>query len=178
MRLFIAVYFPDGIKAAVAKIRDQLKMSASQGRFSADGNLHLTLVFIGECDEEQAAAIMKVLDGTVFAPFTLSFGTVGCFEREGGGTWWLGLKRSGALSALQAELSARLRQSGFALESREYTPHITLGREVRMRNGYKPPEVPAAEFSVKSVELMKSEHVGGRPTYTPIYSRNAEGSGL
>ena len=173
MRLFIAINFPDEIKAAAAKVRDGLKASALRGRFSLDENLHLTLVFIGECSEAQASEIKRVLDDTVFSPFALAFDRVGCFKRECGDTWWLGLKQSDALSALQTELSMRLKQSGFALENRKYTPHITLGREVKMAADYKPPEIASAKFSVTSVELMKSENINGKLTYTPIYSKSA-----
>jgi len=53
MRLFIAINFPDEIKATIAKIRDGLKEKAFRGNFSSDENLHLTLVFLGECDLRQ-----------------------------------------------------------------------------------------------------------------------------
>ena len=174
MRLFIAINFSDEIKAAAAKVRDQIKAAALRGRFSFDENLHLTLVFIGECSEAQASAIKKVLDDTVFSPFMLSFDTAGCFKREGGDTWWLGLRQSDALLALQAKLSARLGQSGFTLESRKYTPHITLGREVKMPAGYEPPKIASTEFGVTSIELMKSEYINSKLTYTPICSKSAK----
>jgi len=193
MRLFVAINFSNNIRAAVTKIRDGLKNAAICGRFSYDENLHLTLVFLGECDGKQAGVIKAALDKTAFTPFTLALDRVGCFRRdeptsrrlasfapskaqrgEGGDIWWLGLKENAALSALQAELSERLRQSGFVLENRKYTPHVTLGREVRMPASFIAPKVEPTEFNVASVELMKSEHINGRLTYTPIYSKSAK----
>jgi len=169
--LFIAINFPAEIKAAIAKIRDSLKESALRGNFTFDENLHLTLVFLGECDTRQTDAVKAVINDTIFPEFTLILEKVGYFKRDGGNTWWIGLKENKSLSDLQADLSARLKQKGFMLENRKYTPHVTIGRQIKMRSGFIPPEVPQVAFNVSSIELMKSEHINGKLVYTPLYSK-------
>jgi len=171
MRLFIAINFPDEIKATIAEIRDSLKASALRGNFSFDENLHLTLVFLGECDFRQTEAIKTVMDDTIFSEFTLMLDKVGYFKRDGGNTWWIGLKENKSLSDLQADLTKRLRQMGFTLENRKYTPHVTIAREVRMPSGFIKPEIPQDSFIVTSVELMKSERINGKLVYKSIYSK-------
>jgi 2'-5' RNA ligase len=98
---------------------------------------------------------------------------VGYFKRDGGHTWWIGLKENKPLSCLQADLSARLIQKGFELENRKYTPHVTIGREVKMPVGFVQPEVRQAGFNVTHIELMKSERINGKLVYTPVYSKNS-----
>ena len=127
MRLFIAINFPVEIKGAITKIRDRLKESALRGNFSLDENLHLTLIFLGECDSRQTQAIKLVMDDTSFQPLTLILEKSGYFKRDDGDTWWIGLKENKSLSDLQADLSNRLRQKGFDLEERKYKPHVTFG---------------------------------------------------
>ena len=166
MRLFIAINFPDETRAAIAKIRDNLKASAFRGNFTFDENLHLTLVFLGECDAQQTETIKAIMSGSVFSEFTLELEKVGYFKRNGGNTWWVGLKENSAFSALQANLSKRLKQKGFMIEDRKYSPHVTIGREVKMQAGFMLLEVPQVSFSVQSIDLMRSERINGKLTYT------------
>jgi len=171
MRLFIAINFPDEIKAAIAQVRDGIKKAALRGNFTLDANIHLTLVFLGECDARQVLSIKSVLEETRLTSFPLMLEKAGYFKRDGGNTWWIGLKENKPLSGLQSDLSARLQQKGFIIESRKYTPHVTIGREVKLPAGFVQPEVPQVGFDFTSIELMKSEHINGKLTYTPVYSK-------
>jgi len=171
MRLFVAINFPDEMKAAIAKIRDSIKEAAFYGNFTLTENLHLTLVFLGECDAQQTKAVKAVMNETIFPEFTLALDKVGYFKRDGGNTWWMGLKENKPLTDLQADLTGRLQQKGFTLESRKYLPHVTFGREVKLRSGFVQPEVPQVSFNVTSIELMKSERINGKLVYTSIHTR-------
>ena len=173
MRLFIAINFPDEIKAIIAEIRDGLKESALRGNFTIDENLHLTLVFLGECDFRQMESVKAVLNDTIFSEFTLMLDNVGYFKRDGGNTWWIGLKENDSISTFQADLTQRLKQKGFVLENRKYTPHVTIGRELRMPAGFVKPEVQQVSFVVASVDLMKSERINGKLKYTSVYTKNS-----
>ena len=171
MRLFIAINFPDKIKKAVAELRDHLKKSALRGNFTFDENLHLTLVFLGECNVQQTEAIKAVMNNTIFSKFTLALDNTGYFKRDVGNTWWIGLKENKSLSDLQANLTEHLMQKGFILENRKYTPHVTIGREVKMPAGFVKPEIQQDKFDVTSIELMKSERINGKLVYTLLHSK-------
>ena len=172
MRLFIAINFPPEIKVAMAAIRDVIKHTALCGNFTFDENLHLTLVFLGECDFRQTETIKSVIAETQFPEFTLVLEKAGYFKRDSGNTWWIGLSENKSLLDLQAGLTKRLQQSGFPLVNRRYVPHVTIGREVKMRAGFVHPEIPKAAFNVTNIELMKSERINGKLTYMPVYSKN------
>jgi len=171
MRLFIAINFPDEIKETLAAIRNTLKESALRGNFSFDNNLHLTLVFLGECDVRQVETIKAVMNGTLFPPFALRLNQVDYFKRDGGNTWWIGLKENNSISALQADLTKRLKDKGFVLENRPYMPHITVAREVVMPAGFVKPEIRQLGFEATHIELMKSERTNGKLAYTTVYKK-------
>jgi len=169
MRLFITINWGANTRSRLLGLRDELQSNSRHGRFSAPENLHLTLAFLGECDAKQAAAAKAALDGLPFEPFAVTVDRVGRFKRDGGDIWWAGVRNNTALSKLQGELTTRLRESGFLLENRKYSPHITLGREVVTDYAFDKTE-PFGE-TVTSVELMKSERIDGKLTYTAIYRR-------
>jgi 2'-5' RNA ligase len=216
MRLFVAINFKNETRANLLALRDELRGKSQRGSFSAPENLHLTLVFLGECDGKQITTIKSVLDTIRFDPFDVAVDCVGRFpgvpakpaswggRRDGGeyrapaksqdfvgkgatterasfspqggneqaqyvATWWAGLSESKSLMVLQGELNEKLIAAGFALERRKYSPHITLGREVV--TDIKPWKIEPFGETVSLIDLMKSERVGGKLTYTSIYRR-------
>ena len=173
MRLFIAVNFNETTRAQLMAMRDELRSRSERGNFSLPENLHLTLAFLGECDARQASAAKSAMDATVFKPFPVAVERIGRFRRDGGDLWWAGLKESKQLSDLQGALAEELIAAGFSLDKRRFSPHTTLGREVATTARPWPIE-PFGE-TVGSIDLMKSERVGGKLTYTAIYTKAATG---
>ena len=53
MRLFIAALFPEDTIEDLKELRENLRRSSESGSFIPDSNLHLTLAFLGECNEKQ-----------------------------------------------------------------------------------------------------------------------------
>ncbi|MDR2956675.1 MAG: RNA 2',3'-cyclic phosphodiesterase [Coriobacteriales bacterium] len=171
MRLFFAICFTDEIKTKLETVSDALYQQSRRGRFVPVENLHLTLAFLGECDEVHATAAKAVLSSLEFMPFSISFDQTGCFKRKGGDTWWAGIYENPELLKLQAELSSRLIAVGFRLEDRAFTPHITLARDVK--TGAKPWQIDSIDETVCSVDLMKSEVIDGRIAYIKLASRQS-----
>ena len=75
------------------------------------------------------------------------------------------------LSDLQRTLTAGLCSNGFICDKRKYSPHITLGREiVTIAN---PRQIKLFGETVTSIDLMKSERIGGKLTYTAIFTKES-----
>jgi 2'-5' RNA ligase len=163
LRLFVAINFNAHTRSRLLALRDELRDKAERGRFSAPENLHLTLAFLGECDGKRTAAAKSVVTSMEFAPFEVAVERIGNFR---GDLWWAGLREDKPLPALQRDLSDRLAAAGFTLERRRFSPHITLGREVA--TDAKPWKIEPFGETVRSIELMKSERIGGKLTYTTI----------
>lgn len=173
MRLFVAIPFSEGSRQALVGLQRSLMEGAVKGRFTSPENLHLTLAFLGECKPGQVAALESVLEGTAFGPFEIQIDRLGRFQRPGGDIWWAGLSESRPLFALQRNLAERLREAGFSLEQRKYSPHVTLGRQVVTEAA----ERKVAPFGerVTQIALMVSERIQGRPlVYRSIYEKEAD----
>ena len=171
MRLFIALNFTSETKSSLLALRDDLRTQSTRGNFSLPENLHLTLAFLGECDARQTAAAKQVLATVDFSPPVITIERLGCFRRDGGNIWWAGVRETPELMTLQRDLTEQLRTAGFALERRRYSPHITLGREV-VTDAAPWAIEPFGEI-IPRMELMKSERVQGKLTYTAIFAREA-----
>jgi len=181
VRLFIAINFGDSVKNGLIALRDELRSYSKRGNFSLTENLHLTLIFLGECDAKQTAAAKTALDLTIFEPFEINIDRIGRFpggpakpasqggKRGSGDIWWAGVRDNPTLQKLHSDLSKHLTDAGFTPESRKYSPHITLGREVIAESA--PRKIEPFGETVGTVDLMKSERIGGKLTYTSIYRR-------
>ena len=85
------------------------------------------------------------------------------FKRDGGDIWWAGVRESKPLSDLQRVLHNRLAAGGFKLETRGFSPHITLGREVTTT--LLPKQIEPFEENVDKIDLMRSDRKYGKLVY-------------
>jgi len=171
MRLFIAINFGSDTKDRLLALRDELRSHSSRGKFSLPDNLHLTLVFLGECDGSKTTATKAAMDSVSYDPFRVLIERVGRFTRNGGDIWWAGVRECKPLQDLQTNLSDKLIAAGIKLDQRKYNPHITLGREVL--TNVVPWQIKPFGETISSIELMKSERISGKLIYTAIYEKRA-----
>jgi 2'-5' RNA ligase len=187
MRLFIAADLDEGARAAVAGATTRFRTLAERERpGSGRGvgwvdarNLHLTLHFLGEIDEDRLpllrAALAPALD---LAQPRIGLAGWGVFPLKGPArVIWLGVAEGAdALRAAHALLSQRLRSAGITPESRSFSPHLTIGR-VRMPSGPHwgrlaggvPPD-PVCEWALHACTLFQSHLSPAGPTYEALLS--------
>ena len=170
MRLFIAVNFDAQTIEHMLDVQRRLR-AAGKGNFTQPENLHLTLAFLGEITPDRMKVVWQIMDSLSVPVLRLCFDHVGRFRRDGGDIWWIGLAENEALLRLQRQLDRRLTEAGFALESRSFSPHITLARQVRLEAEPDCRSILGESFFTQadSVSLMLSERIGGRLTYTEQY---------
>jgi len=166
MRLFIAINFSEDTRKQIVFMRDELRSCSKHGNFSLAENLHLTLAFLGECNAAQTAAAKSAMQAVAFEPFPFKIERAGRFRRNGSDLWWAGVQASKPLLNLHSDLTDKLIAAGFALEKRKFSPHITLGREIV--TDAAPWTVEPFGETVTKIELMKSERINGKLTYTAI----------
>lgn len=96
-------------------------------RWVASENLHITLRFIGEVDEDVAEDLAQALSRVSATPFEITLKELGTFG-EPPHAIWAGVKDDpdGALAALQANIESALVRKGLEPEHRKYSPHVTL----------------------------------------------------
>lgn len=130
-------------------------------RWARPENVHLTLKFLGDVQEEVLESVRAALGETcaVYAPFNVELAGLGAFpSARRARIIWAGVgEGSEQLRSLASDLDAALAPLGFERERRPYTPHLTLGRvQGRPANLDLPTIVGSFGFGVGSVELVES----------------------
>lgn len=125
MRLFIAIELPEEIK----KELERFQTGIPGARLVPVEQIHLTLAFLGETDEETAKKLTAGLAKIQADSFQLFSSGIGCFpNRQRPRVIWTGLKPEPNLLKLAAAVHESVLASGIALEERPFSPHITLAR--------------------------------------------------
>jgi 2'-5' RNA ligase len=181
VRLFIAIDLPPEIKRELAELSRALERQADAGRAIPPENFHLTLVFIGETARlREVCEVMDVICRRELSePLRLALGGIGSFKGRGGRgrrgkgrgghSWWVGVEAAPDLDALALALADGLREAGFAIEKRNFKPHITIGRNVVTS---RPIELhlPPIELAAATISLMRSDRKNNRQVYTELHT--------
>jgi 2'-5' RNA ligase len=124
-RLFIAIDLPVAVKQALGDLRTGLPGA----RWVPDEQLHLTLRFVGETDDAQAAELACGLAALRPHAFPLHLKGVGIFPATGPPRiLWVGLKKSAPLWELHRQVEGVVRCLDLPPDRKKFSPHITLAR--------------------------------------------------
>ena len=185
MRLFIAADLDDGARAAVSGAVARLRARSERGRQgSARGvswvdarNLHLTLHFLGDVEEDRLSVLVDALAPALeFDAPRVGLAGWGVFPPRGPvRVIWLGVTAgAGTLTFAHAVLGQRLRSAGVTPVSRPFSPHLTIGR-VKVPSGEHwnrllagvPPD-PVGEWHLRACTLFHSHLSSAGPTYRAL----------
>jgi len=167
MRLFIAIDLPEEVKRELWLLALALERQAEQARVVPPENYHLTLLFIGETKRVNEVRETFHLLRVPEEPIEVFIEGIGSFKQQRTRTWWVGVTVTEVLAGIYCELAALYRAAGFSIETRAFTPHITIARKVKAS---EPIVLTAPQYKVKagSISLMKSTPEAGRMVYTEI----------
>jgi 2'-5' RNA ligase len=171
LRLFVALVLPADLRARLSL----LKGGIPGARWTAEENYHITLSFIGNVDEEIAERADETLSAIRAESFSLTFTGAGIFsEGDRPRVLWLGVEKNAALYRLQEKIQNALISARAPVETRRYTPHITLAR-LRDPDPEKLAEflgmhaaVPAPPFIVGHFTLFQSHQTKNGSVYEPL----------
>lgn len=125
MRLFVAIELPTTIKHELQSICSGLPGA----RWVPPEQMHLTLRFIGEADEDLFQDICAGLARVEAEEFTLALQGLGCFPpRKNHRVLWLGTERNDSLLLLHSKVESALAGCHLIPEKKEFSPHVTLAR--------------------------------------------------
>ena len=131
VRAFLAIPLPRQLQESIRVIQTELQASIAEARWTRPENLHLTLHFFGEIDQETLEKL-KVSVLSVKGcqrPFQVEVKGLGAFPNPyRPRVIWLGLKPRGQLEQLHRAIEPCLSQAGLTTDSRPYSPHLTIGR--------------------------------------------------
>lgn len=182
-RTFIALELDTAMQQHLGGVIDRMAHELPALRWVDPLGIHLTLAFLGELTDARVAdAVMATsVAAQQVAPFDYRLTRLGVF----GGisqprVIWMGIDEStGTLIQLHETLKRALQQRNFELETRPFSPHLTLSR---VKNPLKPAEqqtlqrllndsrlnAPSPLYHVTHVSVMKSELSRAGAKYTSL----------
>jgi 2'-5' RNA ligase len=157
VRLFVSLELPDDHRDALAAVCESGKRSGV--RWVPAENVHLTLKFLGEVDEDLIPDLKSALAGVADGakPFEISLAGSGCFPNpRTPAVIWLGVE-AGTDEAvkLAAAVDEAVVPLGFKAEKRPFKPHLTIGRTRNTREGRD-------TITIKSKQLKDFAATAGR----------------
>jgi 2'-5' RNA ligase len=177
----VAVHLDDATRAAVAAAASDLRARAGAlpVGWVAPENFHVTLKFLGAVDEARVPSIVTRLqtlaaEGSAFAMEIRGLGAFPSATRAR--VLWAGITEGGdRLGELAAVVDQALARLGFPPETRDFSPHVTMGR---VRVPGRSPELATAleagrdrklgRVEVRKIALMRSELSPRGARYTPL----------
>ncbi len=177
-RIFIAIKTDPGV--ALQRIYASLRSDLRDEKITwvSQENIHLTLAFLGDTEEERikVAGIVLSQKCTGFGEFTVQLSGTGVFRNfNDPRVIWIGIENCEKLIFLNSLIINGLKDTGFKFESRPFNPHITLGRVKSVQNkeilkaalsGYE--KMFIQEVHVKEVILFESILRPDGPVYRPV----------
>jgi len=143
------------------------------------GNIHLTLKFLGDIQANQIESINSVLQSVAesHSPFDMSLAEIGVFPNlRRPRVIWIGITKGAEQATQIAEaVSNSLQPLGFPREKRGFTPHLTLGRirrPVNLQNvsskfnQYDNLDIPT--LKIEQIAFIQSQLHPRGSIYTPL----------
>lgn len=179
LRLFVAMDVPGGLKEEMGRAMEETAAAAAGLKWVRPENIHLTMKFLGNVEEEKLAEFKKTLRETADAQaaIELSVGGYGAFPHpRRARVFWLGLEGGRSeLAGLACKLDKRLAKLGFPAENRPFAAHVTLARLRQPHDITKILEAWEAKHGIKGTAWRGEELVlyrsmlnGTGPCYTAL----------
>lgn len=186
MRLFIAIPIENRTKEL---LQDQIELAQTALDFDlkwvSGENLHLTLKFLGDTEEEKLSDIKESMQNTCsqFSNFNIYYNHFDAFpSTDYPKVLYFGLKNDKKiLINLQNELENNLYEKGFEKEDRDYTPHLTFAR-TRKKTDMRQLKYDYQDFieenkirilqKVNKISLIESQLYKSGPVYKELHTVN------
>lgn len=132
MRLFIAVdLVNEQVKNKLAEIQSKIKdLHAGKIKIVKPENFHLTLKFLGEIEDTEVEKLKDMLkEFERYPQQDISVKNLGVFPHYGYmKVIWAGLEDNKTLEEIKSGLEDKSAELGFDRDSRDFNPHLTIGR--------------------------------------------------
>ncbi|MFC7373318.1 RNA 2',3'-cyclic phosphodiesterase [Fictibacillus iocasae] len=128
--VFLALPLTLHVKEELFQLSERIKRTIAMSKWVHPQDYHLTLVFLGKADDKKLEKLSSLIMNHVSCkPFMLRIQCLGSYGRPmQPRILWAGIEKNAALECLQSQLAELCRKSGFQIEERPFSPHITLAR--------------------------------------------------
>jgi len=176
MRLFFAINLPDAVRRQLAEVQEALRGRVPEKvSWVRPQQLHITLKFLGECEEQQLKRIESHLSTRLFPPpLDIEIPSLMLIPPRGRTRVIAAEVRepTGGLTCMYRTLDDIGAKAGIPAEPERFLPHVTLGRlrpPRRVRQSeldeYASDLWESLKFKADKVELIHSTLSSSGPSY-------------
>lgn len=171
MRVFISINIPEEIRKEIKKIQDLLPEFF--GKKTELQNLHLTLKFLGEIEEQVVGEVKEKLREIKIEKFKTEIDEIGVFSEDFIRIVWLHMEDC---DNLQKQIDNVL--TDLFEKERRFMSHLTIARikKLKDKKGFlqdlKKIKIEKIKFKVDKFYLMKSELTAEGPRYSVLEEYN------
>jgi 2'-5' RNA ligase len=173
MRTFIALLFDDEPKEIIYDILGEVRTISESGRFILKNNLHLTILYVGETSAEELLAMKEKLSEIKLEKFDYQTNRIKYFRKSNSRIIvYLGVDKIEPLENLYTTVRIKLREIDLNFNSEKYTPHITLGRQVKVKSSESLHNIYSNSLNLRAsrISVMESKKVNNKIVYEELYS--------
>ncbi|OUR73308.1 2'-5' RNA ligase [Methylophaga sp. 41_12_T18] len=156
-RLFFALWPDEKTRQKIVQFDQQLTEPKLK-KVKTD-NLHVTLVFLGQVDDEQQKNITEAVSDIKSAAIDLTFDQLTLWQQKCGILCLTSQYQPQSLLALVEQIRQRAIEHGVILDNRTYTAHITLARNLKqLPEVATPAEIDWHATSFALIHSVSTEH--------------------
>jgi len=179
MRVFVAVEISDNkILKNIETFQKNVQINAKSTKIN---QMHFTLKFLGEIDQEKCEQVKSVIKKISFSSFNISLKSVGGFPNlKNPRVIWIGIDSNGGekLTTISNEIGMKLTTLGFE-NDKKFKPHLTVFRARNKINDISVmmKEYQTVEFgtqTVSKIKVKRSVLSPKGPEYSDLLEVNAK----
>jgi 2'-5' RNA ligase len=160
------------------QFENEIKNTGADVKLVEPDNIHITLKFLGDTEEELIDSIEEIMKKSVeeMDSFEVQLKGSGVFPSQNYiKVMWIGLKNGEKIGEIASEIDEKTSDLGFQREKRGFSAHLTIARVKSAKNKEKLlqiiekyRDIEFGSFEVDSIKLKKSELTPKGPIYTTL----------
>jgi 2'-5' RNA ligase len=162
----------------IVEFENEIKNSGAIVKLVEPENIHITLKFLGDIEEEYIEKIEEIMKDSVKESdsFEIQLKGAGVFPNHNYiRVMWIGIKNGEQIGKIAKNIDEKLSELGFEKDRRGFSAHLTIARVRSAKNKdklmqiiEKYREIEFANIKVNSIILKKSELTSKGPIYTNL----------
>ena len=162
----------------IIEFENEIKNSGAIVKLVEPENIHITLKFLGDIEEEYIEKIEEIMKDSVKETdsFEIQLKGAGVFPNQNYiKVMWIGIKNGEQIGKIAKNIDEKLSELGFEKDRRGFSAHLTIARVRSAKNKdklmqiiEKYREIEFANVKVNSIILKKSELTSKGPIYTNL----------
>ncbi len=162
----------------IVEFVNELRKTGSNLKLVEPENIHITLRFLGDTNEQLVGGIEKIIKSSItgIKPFNIQLKGAGVFPNSSYvRVVWIGIQNGEQIADISTKIDEQIVKLGFEKEKRKFSSHLTIARVRSAKNKdrllqivEKYRGVEFADLTVDSICFKKSVLTPKGPIYTTL----------